>query len=315
MSYALQEINIPVLVVNDGSDLTFTNPTMTSDIWTTQDPAYLRMQNATNADYQVTMMTAGDSFWLRSGDSILFPLAPNERGFFYVCKFINSSSVATPMFFLCTYFSNRDAIFQLEENSQAPPALPTPAYTPVKSGLAQTSGGTTEWGIPTRELAVGVSTTNLNANQVRYVYMRVEYAITLTAHQFEVTSTPASNANVRIGIYRADGTLQPTGAPLYDSGNIAVASGFTGIKTTTGISVALVAAMYLVCINIDVNMGMRAANVGSLTIDNNMGANEIVQKVVATQTYGAFPNPGDKWTTTNTGSAGMQHSIIWQWTE
>jgi hypothetical protein len=307
MSYAFQEVNIPTLSVQNGNDLTFQDPVYLSDSWTEQNPAHMRMMNETAYDLYIIMKTSGDAFYIRSGDSILFPLAPNEQGFFYINKYTHAGP--NPALILLTYFSNREEVMPLEENAQAPPAAT------IQSGLAKISGGITEWGVPTSERANAVATTNLNVNQVRYVWMKVEYPITLTAHQFEVTTAPASNANVRIGIYTADTNIQPTGAPLYDSGSIAVASGFTGVKTTSGLSIALVAAVYLVAINIDVALSMRSINVGTTAIDNNMGANALIQKVVAAQTYGAFPSPGTPWTTTNTGSSGMQHSIVWQWTE
>lgn len=186
---------------------------------------------------------------------------------------------------------------------------------PVKSGLAQISGGALQYGIPTDGLFTGtVGTTGLNANQVRYVFVKIHYAVTLTAWEFEVTTAPASNANVRIGIYKADAFLQPTGAPLYD-GTIAVASGFTGIKSASGLSIALTPGMHLIAINIDVAMSMRAYQVASPAIGAGMGATPIIQKVVASQTYGAMPNPGTAWTTTNEAAGGMQHSLIWQWSE
>jgi hypothetical protein len=101
-----------------------------------------------------------------------------------------------------------------------------PLYNPgyIKSGLAKISGGATEWGIPTNERLTAVGTTTLNTNEVRYVLMRVEYPIALNAWQMEVSTGPASNANLALGIYKADGNLQPTGAPFYDSGSIAFLS-------------------------------------------------------------------------------------------
>ncbi len=185
----------------------------------------------------------------------------------------------------------------------------------VKSGLAVISGGATLWGVPTGGLFVSETTSSIAINTVRYTFIRVEYPITLTAHQFEVSTAPASNANVRIGIYRADSTLQPTGAPLYDNGGIAVASGFTGVKTTTGLSVALSPGMYLVAVNCDVTMTMRVLQTGTPTIDTSIGANAFLQKATGSQTYGAYPSPGTSWTTNSNGSAGLQHPVVFQWTE
>lgn len=306
MSYAVTEINVPALSINDGTDFTFNNSTMRNDSWTEQEPAYLRMMNNTGRGFLVGMKTSGDTFWMRPGECILVPLAPNEVGFSIICKYILSTNSAND-FFLCTYFSNREQVTAIEENSQAPPI--------IHSGLAETSTGTIEAGVPTSEKANAVSTTGLNINQVRYVWMKVEYSIIINAHQFEVTTAPASNANVRIGLYRADSSCQPIDTIIYDSGNIPVASGFLGIKKTSGLSIGIPAAIYLVAINIDVAMSLRAINCGTPAIDTNLGANALIQKVVANQTFGAFPTTGTLWTTTNTGSSGMQHSVVWQWTE
>jgi hypothetical protein len=136
MSYAIGEITVPVLIVNDGSSYTITDPFFRNQSWTPQDPAYLRMMNATGQSFLVTMITSGDSFWLRVGDSILVPLAPNETGFTYVCKqVISTSSVGN--FFLLTYFSNREEAFSLEGNSPGPPQeLVSVALNGATSGTA-----------------------------------------------------------------------------------------------------------------------------------------------------------------------------------
>jgi hypothetical protein len=61
---------------------------------------------------------------------------------------------------------------------------------------------------------------------------------------FEVTTGPSSANNVRIGIYKADGDHQPVGGPLHDEA-IAVASGFTGWKTSAATSIDLAPGVYL----------------------------------------------------------------------
>ena len=188
-------------------------------------------------------------------------------------------------------------------------------YNPIKSGLAKISGGATQWGIPTNTGITNVGTSALNVNEARYVPMRVEYPITLTAWELEVTTGPASNANIRIGIYAADTNLQPTGAPIYDSGAVAVASAFTGIKTATGLTVSLTAGMYLIVINCDVGMTIRTFTSPSPMIGAALGATPAIQRVSVAQTFGAFPNPGTAWTTTSASAGGLQNFAVWQWTE
>lgn len=188
-------------------------------------------------------------------------------------------------------------------------------FNPVKSGLAKISGGATQWSIPTNSSFINVGTTSVNINEVRYALMRVEYPITLTAWELEVTTGPASNANIRIGIYAADTNLQPTGAPLYDSGAVAVASAFTGIKTATGLSIVLSPGMYLVSTNVDVAMTCRSLITSTVVVGSALGATPFVQKLSVAQTFGAFPNPGTAWTTTTASAGGYQNIAVWQWTE
>jgi hypothetical protein len=115
MSYAITELNIPVLVVDDGTDYTFENDFMRNEIWTPQNPARLRMMNESSYDLRITMKTSGDSFFLRAGDCITFALAPNEIGFFIVNKFIHTT-VENAALLLITYFSNREEVMQLENS-------------------------------------------------------------------------------------------------------------------------------------------------------------------------------------------------------
>jgi hypothetical protein len=189
-------------------------------------------------------------------------------------------------------------------------------YNPIKSGIAKISGGAQQWGIPTNITFSGVgSAAAPNANEVRYAFIRVEYPITLTAWELEVTTGPASNANLRIGVYLGDTNLQPSGSPLYDSGSVAVASAFTGIKTATGLSIPLTPGMYLVALNCDVTMSLRNIVSNSPVILAGLGATAINQRVFVAQTFGAFPNPGTAWTGTSASAGGQQNSVFWQWTE
>jgi hypothetical protein len=200
-------------------------------------------------------------------------------------------------------------------STSSPTRAANPYTTLVKSGLAKISGGATQWGIPSNTGFTNVGTSALNVNEVRYIPIRVDYPVTLTAWELEVTTGPASNANLRLGIYAADTNLQPTGAPLYDSGSVAVASAFTGVKTATGLSVSLSPGIYLVALNCDVAMTVRTFTSGTPMVAAALGATPFIQRVTATQTFGAYPNPGTAWTATNASASGLQNVAVWQWTE
>jgi hypothetical protein len=198
----------------------------------------------------------------------------------------------------------------------ASPVRSTNPYTTlVKSGLAKINAGATQWGTPTNTGFINVGTSTLNINEVRYVLMRVDYPVTLTAWQLEVTAGPTGSANIRIGVYLADTNIQPSGAPIYDSGSIAVATSFTGIKTATGLTASLSPGIYLVALNTDTAMTVRTFTSTSPMIAAALGATPMIQRVAASQTFGAFPNPGTAWTSTNASASGLQNFAVWQWTE
>lgn len=190
------------------------------------------------------------------------------------------------------------------------------AQVVAKTGIAKITAGTQQWGIPNTSFTTG-GTTALVINEDRYVPFRVDYPLTMSAWQVEVTAAPASNANIRIGVYLANTDMQPAAAtaPAYDSGAVAVASGFTGIKTATGLSVVLVPGMYLAAINCDVVMTLRTVVGPSFIVNAALGATPLVQRVSVARSFAAFPTPGQQWTAINAVAAGSQHFVVWQWTD
>lgn len=184
----------------------------------------------------------------------------------------------------------------------------------TRVGQAKLSGGALQWGIPTYTNFSSSGTSALNINECRYVPIRIDYPITLNAWELEVTSGPASAAHLEIGIYLADNQYQPVGGPLYDSGSIAVAQSFTGIKSVTGLTVTLGPGVYLVAINCDVAMTLRTFISGSWIIESILGSTPMIARVSVAQTFGVFPNPGAAWTALTSSASGLQHFAAWQWT-
>jgi len=184
-----------------------------------------------------------------------------------------------------------------------------------KTGLAKPSGGSATFGIPDTQFGISTNTTTLTINEVRYVPFRSFYGRILTAVAVEVQAGPASNANLRIGLYAADFDNQPIGAPIYDSGNIAVASGFSGVKSLTGLAVPLPPGRYVSCVNCDVAMALRTYYGPTSFLSSGLGAGAFFARGSVAQTYGAFPNPGTVWTTATFGTNPLQNIVIWQWTE
>lgn len=184
----------------------------------------------------------------------------------------------------------------------------------VPRGRPKTSGTTESFGLPNKGF-FSQSTTALAANTDRYFPLYVTTPIVFTSINFEVTTTPATNSNVEIGIYNADLNQQPVGGPIYDSGNISVANGFTGIKTVSGTSISLQPGTYLIAINCSVAMTLRELNSPSSFINSSLGTNALGRGFTIARAYAAFPNPGSLWTATDVNNSGEVNYIFFTWNE
>lgn len=178
---------------------------------------------------------------------------------------------------------------------------------------ATVSGGSQQYGIPGTQI-INVNTSSLNANSVRYTPVFIPYAVTITGIAFEVTTGPSGNANGRIGIYAMGNNGQPTGTPIYDSGSIAVASGFTGIKTLTGLNINLQPGYYLIGMNCDVSFTLRTFSSPSFYLSASFGGAPMMRRGDGTLTYGAYPSTPAPWTSMITSTTGFDHVVAFQWT-
>jgi hypothetical protein len=179
-----------------------------------------------------------------------------------------------------------------------------------KPQLARTSASVLQYGIPNAQF-LNVGTTSLAVNSIRYIPFYVGHPITLSQIQFEVTAGPASNANVRIGLYNSDSFYQPT-TLVADYGSQTVASGFTGLKNLT-ISQALTIGWYLIAVNCDVTLSVRSFTATTPIISSSMGATPFAQRFDVSSTFGAFAGTGVSWTTTNNSAGGLQYPLGLQW--
>lgn len=186
--------------------------------------------------------------------------------------------------------------------------------TALKIGVARQSDGTSLFGIPGQSFT-SQSTGSPSAGEIRYSILIVNYPITLTDWLFEVTTGPASAANARVGLYRADGNCQPVGAPLYDSGDVPIAMSFTGTKTMTGLNIVLSPGIYLCGLNIDVAMAMRSALNPTPIARTVLGASSLGNITRVTSAYGAMPNPGTLWNSIGSATSAYGNNIFWRWTE
>jgi hypothetical protein len=167
------------------------------------------------------------------------------------------------------------------------------------------------YGLPNVQFT-GTGTQALTANTVYYQPFEVTAPITLDFMALEVTGAAAGNGNLRLGIYAADTNLQPTGAPLFDSGDVTVTSGATGILSKQGTAVTLQPGVYLTATNTSVGFTARTFLGGVSFVPTTIGANVTVLTSVA-QTQGAFPTPGTAWTTRASANGPARHTALLRW--
>lgn len=169
-------------------------------------------------------------------------------------------------------------------------------------------GGTTDYSVP-GIIVTATGTTAQIANNLVYQFHYTPTPITIDQVAFVVTTGPASNANVRVGIYNADTSWQPSGNPLADV-TVAVASAFTGIKTIS--AAATINGRFIIAFNMDVAMSLRqwtGSNwVGA--IDSALGTSNYIEGASVASTYGAMPAPGTAWTVSLQATNGNIHPIV-----
>lgn len=183
----------------------------------------------------------------------------------------------------------------------------------VKRGQAKTASGTQSYGVPGTSFT-GLVSLALTAGR-KYYFPFISPALTMSDWLLNVTTAPASAANVRHGIYASDTDMQPIGAPLYDSGDIAVASGYTGTKSGTGMALALPVGRYLQVLEVDVDMSLRTVLAPTPAIGTTFGSSGLYNCFYLTEAYGALPNPANKWSTLNSATTGIGFPVAYKWAE
>ena len=232
-----------------------------------------------------------------------------------ITEFTQASAIATDDVLLGVDISDTS-----ESSTGTTKKFPQSVVSPTPSPRFQTkiaritAGGARQFGIPGCAFSsVGVAA--LSADQIRYFPFVAPYPLTITNMQLEVTAGPISDANARVAIYEADADVQPTGGPVYDSGNIAVLTSFTGLKSQTGLTIALDPGLHLIGINVSVGMTVRTLIVPTAYVAAAMGANALIQNFRKNTAFAAFASPGTKWDTISVGTGGQQHVPVFAWTD
>jgi hypothetical protein len=185
------------------------------------------------------------------------------------------------------------------------------AFTESSSNAATVTVTTTRYayGLPGVQFN-GAATQALTANTIYYAPFEVTAPITLDFMALEIaTGTPVGN--LRLGVYAADSNLQPTGAPLFDSGDLAFTT--AGILSKQGTPVTLQPGVYLTATNSSAGITVRAALGGQTMVNTAMGTNLFTVITNATQTQGAFPTPGTPWTTRVPAANTTRHVAMLRW--
>ncbi len=166
------------------------------------------------------------------------------------------------------------------------------------------------WGVPGESMGSARVDAQVSAGVVSYSSFSTITAIEVTAARFWVGFEIGSVTNVRLGIYTADDTGAAIGAPLWDSGNIAVAADFTGLKTSADQSVVLEAGHYVAAIATSVDFIAKVhPSPGAKFIQDDL--NNLVGYSAAVMSFGPFPTPAP--TTVFTDNGAPQHFFLMQW--
>jgi hypothetical protein len=207
---------------------------------------------------------------------------------------------------------NGTVVFDADFAAQTAGAL---AFTESSTNAATVTINTTRYtyGLPNVQWSTSNATQSLVANRVHYQPFLVTAPVVVDGTQFHVTSGPASAANVRTGIYRADDTMQPTGAPVLDAGDTAVGTSATGTFFTQVTPVTLQPGMYVTALNTSVNMTLRVQRGGLVGTDVGQGTSSIISLMYGAQTQGAFPDPPREWDIRTFGTVGPNHVLFLRW--
>jgi hypothetical protein len=201
--------------------------------------------------------------------------------------------------------------FDADFSTQTADAL---AFTESSTNAATVTINTTRYtyGVPNVPIsAIGV--VQLAANTINYSWFTVSKACTVDLAQFEVTTGPASNADVYVGVYAADDNFNPIGAPIFDTGAIAVNTSATGVFRRQFAPVTLQPGAYVTAILPSVVMSVRRANGGITYVAGGMGANPTPVWSLAGLTAGALPTTGPEATVFAGGGQIQSQLVFLRW--
>lgn len=163
-------------------------------------------------------------------------------------------------------------------------------------------------GVPGVEFST-MTTQVQTANRTYYEQFEVRKACTLTELFTEVTGAGAGSSVTRLGVYAADNVGTP-GALVVDAGTVACDS--TGVKSITGLSVALAPGFYMKARNSTGAPTLRIIRGGSRLagIDSGMGGTPMFSQRYVNATIGAFPDPATAPASASVSATPFEHGIF-----
>jgi hypothetical protein len=199
--------------------------------------------------------------------------------------------------------------FDADFSTQTADAL---AFTESSTNAATVTINTTRYtyGLPGMS-GSGVGTGAQVGGVDVYAWFLVTQPIIVDLAQFEVTTGPSANANVYLGIYKADNNLQPDGAPLLATNAIPVATSATGVFRQQFAGITLTPGLYLVGINASHQMTYRRFFYSNTFVTTSMGSSTLAT-LAKTRTNGTFPS-NTSWDGTGNGVGAMFTIPVLRW--
>jgi hypothetical protein len=127
---------------------------------------------------------------------------------------------------------------------------------------------------------------------------------------FEVTTGPASNSTVHIGLYPADENMQPSGSVITNFGPITVPASTTGVFLQQVTPVTLEPGTYIIGINVSVQFTFRTVRSPNEFIAQAMSSSPIRRLLTKSRTNAAFPTTDVPWTTSTQSTVGWDQLVF-----
>ena len=161
--------------------------------------------------------------------------------------------------------------------------------------------------VPGAEL-MGQVTISFPTNYIHYFPIMVRTSIVCDLMVIEVTTQASSGKTLRLGIYNANTSWQPTSLVL-DAGTVAADA---AAVVTKSISQTLTPGPYLLAIAIQETTALRVVRGGTryIGIGAALGTSAFITGLYVANTYAAFAATGVAWTTVWTGTLPFYHALL-----